>query len=87
MKRDFEELCRIEPRLKTLLARVPLIMSEGEFWPRWIVVKRHMSAFVGWSAENGELTSSADYETAYAALFRHANECSLVTIGESGDGE
>ena len=87
MKRDFEELCKIEPRLKTLFQRVPSIMSEGDFWPRWVVVKRHMSALVGWNAANGELTSPGDYDTAYTALFGHANECSPVTVGEPGGGE
>ena len=72
----FDQMCEIEPRLAVLYNEwIPAIVAKGGgFWPCWVEIKRRMSALVGWSAENGRLSSSQCYDVAYRTCFARFNE-------------
>jgi hypothetical protein len=70
VKRTFEQICQIEPRLAALYQTIgDRITGEDSFWQEWSAIKRDMCELVGFGSERPELGSSGDYDTAYIALF------------------
>lgn len=69
----FEELCGIEPRLRVLFKGISEVMARRDgFWKNWSHVKMQMCKLVGSDSGNPLLSSSADYDIAYRALYDEA---------------
>jgi hypothetical protein len=76
---DFAGICRIEPRIQTILRSLPSrakqYRSKGhDFWWLWLHVKRELSLLVGWDAAKPQLISSHCYDIVYSALFNELNK-------------
>lgn len=76
MTHTFDEICRIEPRMRKLMDSIPARMHvDNGFWRNWSNIKLEMMRLVGFESDNLELGSCGDYDTAYRALFKEANRC------------
>ena len=77
--KTFEDVCKVEPRLKDLFAEIPSILDAHQnFWTNWAKIKANMSTLVGWGAANPALTGSDIYDIAYQTLLAEAerHDCS-----------
>lgn len=68
--KTFDQLCDIEPRLRTLYDLVHPIGPAD--WPEWERIKKQLSRLVGWGAENIQISSTLDYETTVQAFLEKA---------------
>ncbi len=76
MTHSFDDICRIEPRVKRLMDAIPERMNVDDgFWRKWSGIKMAMSELVGWDSGSPALNSCSDYGTAYRAMFDEANRC------------
>ena len=75
---NFDELCVIEPRLRTLFERVPGIMrGRPDYgWQQWSSIKQQMERLVGMFAQKPAVASTEDYDIAYMELFTEAQKYS-----------
>ena len=69
-RRQFWELCDVEPRLRTLHSEV-LTVAGSDLHPTetWRKIYGRLQDLVGWGAEREQLRNSSAYEIAYTALF------------------
>jgi hypothetical protein len=87
MKITWSQLCKIEPRLKTLYNNIKEIKDSGgpyfcalEVWYGWHnkhSFKQQLCALVGWHAEKDDhiLRSSVAYDLAYHKCFNILPPC------------
>lgn len=64
---SLKEICRLEPRVATLLEQSPAARSD---WREYERIKRQLRRFVGWDAERPELQTSDVYQTVLGELAR-----------------
>ncbi len=75
--KTFEELCAVEPRLKTLFLQVPgIVKSNANFWVGWGSIKGSMKTLVGFQSTKPEVGDCSCYEIAYQTLLAEAERVS-----------
>ena len=68
----FVDLCRQEPRLRSLFAeagRRGARTTRRFFWSDWERIKAKIARIVGWHAKDPAIGTSAAYEVAISAIF------------------
>lgn len=81
-KMTFEELAKIEPRLKTLLKEAQAIKDPGgpsfcanHIWYKPLGFKDRLNKLVGWEAKDERLKSSEAYDLAYEKIYDSLPPC------------